>query len=112
MALAIASEPVPLRVLDDGTIRVGDTRVTLDLVILTYLNGSTAEQIAEDYDTLDLGDIHTVIGYYLHHKAEVHEYLAERRRYADEVRAMIEARQGSQEGLREKLLARLADKQC
>ncbi len=91
MVLAIISEPMPLRVFDDG---------------------STAEQIADDFDTLDLGNVHTVLGYYLHHKVEVDEYLAERQRYADEVRAKIEARQGSQDGLREKLLARLANNQC
>ena len=46
----------------------------------------------------------------LHHKAEVNEYLRERKEYAAEVWAKIEARQGSQAGLREKLLARLENK--
>ena len=112
MVLAIKIEPPPLKLLADGTIRVGDTRVTLDMVIHAYLSGSTAEEIAEDSDTLDLGDVHTVLGYYLRHKDEVDQYLVERQRYADEVRALIEARQGSQEGLHEKLLARRANKEC
>ncbi len=72
MVLAIKSDPVPLRMHPSGTIYIGDTRVMLELVVLAYLNGFTAEEIADDYDTLDLGDIHTVLGYYLHHKDEVH----------------------------------------
>ncbi|HYP41963.1 MAG TPA: DUF433 domain-containing protein [Chloroflexia bacterium] len=112
MVLTIASDPVPLRAEDNGAVYVANTRVTLGLVILAYLNGSSAEEIAGDFDTLDLGDVYAVLGYYLHHKDEVNSYLEERRRYADEVRAKIEARQGSQDGLRERLLARLTDKEC
>jgi uncharacterized protein (DUF433 family) len=114
MVLAIASDPVPLRAEATGTVYVGDTRVPLELVILAYLNGSAAEEIAEDYDTLDLGDIHYVLGYYLHHKEEVHEYMQERRRHADEVWTRIEAWQQSigldPAEFRERLVARLSGK--
>jgi len=110
MALTIASEPVPLRVDSKGAIRVGNTRVTLELVIAAFLDGASAEQIAEMFDTLDLGDVYSVLGYYLHHKDEIDEYLRERREYSEEVWAKIEARQ-SQSGLREQLLARLKNKQ-
>ena len=112
MVLTIATEPPPLRAEANGSIYVGDTRVTLDLIIVAFLDGSTAEEIANDFDTLDVADVYSVLGYYLHHKDEVHLYLEERRRFADEVRAKIEARQGSQDGLYEKLLARLANKEC
>ena len=110
MVTAIRSEPVPLRIDSTGTIRVGNTRVTLDLVIAAFIEGESAESIAEMFDTLDLGDVYSVIGYYLHHKDEVHEYLRQREQYTKEVWAKIDARQGSQDGLRERLLARLENK--
>ncbi len=99
-----------MRVDSKGTIRVGNTRVTLDLVIAAYLDGESAEGIAEMFDTLDLGDVYSVLGYYLHHRDEVDEYLRKRQQYEEEVWARIEARQGSQAGLRDRLLARLKNK--
>jgi uncharacterized protein (DUF433 family) len=110
MVLAIKSDPVPLRIDSEGAIRISDTRITLELVIQSYYEGLTAEEIAARFDTLDVGDVYSVLGYYLHHKDEVHEYLRERDQYAADIRANIEARQGSQAGLREKLLARLQNK--
>jgi len=110
MVLAIKSDPVPLRIDSEGAIRIGNTRITLELVVQSYYEGLTAEEIAARFDTLDVGDVYSVLGYYLHHQDEVHEYLREREHYAAEVWARIEARQGSQDGLREKLLARLQNK--
>jgi uncharacterized protein (DUF433 family) len=89
---------------------VGNTRITLDLVIQPYLRGASAEEIAEMYDSLDLGDVHSVIGWYLHHKEEVQEYLREREQYANEIRAQIEA-DPNQARFHEQLLARLQKKQ-
>ena len=114
MAVAIESAPVPLRLDPSGTIYVGKTRVMLELVVAAYLDGAYAEDIVGMYDTLDLGDVHLVLGYYLHHKDEIDQYVQERRQRADEVRQKIEAWQKSkgfdQAGLRERLLARLANK--
>ena len=41
------TEPVPLKLDSDGTIRVGGTRVPVDTVILAFHDGATAEEIAE-----------------------------------------------------------------
>ena len=111
MALVIASdpvEPVPLQVDDKGTIRIRNTRVTLDVVIAAFLDGASAEEIADMFDTLDLGDVYSVLGYYIHHKNEIDGYLQQRQHQADGIRAKIEARQ-NHSGLRERLLARLAN---
>lgn len=114
MVLALKSDPVPLRIETSGTAYVGDTRVMLELLIIAYRDGASAEDIVEMFDTLDLGDVHAVLGYYLHHKDEIDEYMVERRRYADEMRAKIEAWQKSRgfdhAGLRERLLARISKK--
>lgn len=103
--LAIAAEPLPLNRDAGGVVRVGGTRVTLDSVVYSFQEGSTAEQILEDYPSLRLADVYAVIGYYLRHREEVDAYLREQRRQAEDVRRQDEARFDRQ-GIRERLLAR------
>jgi uncharacterized protein (DUF433 family) len=89
----------------NGVIRIGGTRIPLETVIAEYRNGADADEIAYDYDALQLADVHTVISYYLKHSSEVTAYLAEREERAEQVRAENERRSPS-EGWRERLLAR------
>src|SRR5579872_1342787 len=105
MTLSITDTPVPLRVDAHGNIRVGKTRVTLDTVVATFAAGATAEEIAQRYPSLDLGDIYAVIAYYLHHQAEVDAYLDQQRRQAEQARREHETR-FDPAGVRERLLAR------
>jgi uncharacterized protein (DUF433 family) len=91
MALSIAAEPLPLRLDDGGTYRVGRTRVRLDTVVFAYNSGSSAEQIVRDFPGLELADVHSVIGYYLHHRSEVDAYLEQRQRDAEALRNKMEA---------------------
>jgi uncharacterized protein (DUF433 family) len=107
--LAIAMEPTPLRTDQDGVVRVGGTRVTLDSVVYSFQEGSTAEQILEQYPSLRLADVYAVISYYLRHREEVEAYVAEQRRQAEEVRRQDEARL-DRPGIRERLMARRASK--
>ena len=74
MGLMIAHEPVPLRATEDGVVRVGGTRVTLDTVATAFEEGATAEEIVQQYPTLRLADTYAVIGYYLRHRSEVEAY--------------------------------------
>lgn len=97
--------PVPLRVDADGVIRVGGTRVTLDTVVLAFKEGLSAEEIAEQYSSLNLGDVYAAIGYFLKHRPEIESYLAGRRTEAASVREQNETRFG-QRDLRGRLLAR------
>jgi uncharacterized protein (DUF433 family) len=105
MTLMLQAEPWPLRVDAGGVVRVGNTRVTLESVVLAYKAGETAEQIAQSFDTLELGDVCGVITYYLKHRAEVEAYLDQYARLFEERRAEAES-QGSMRGIRELLLAR------
>jgi uncharacterized protein (DUF433 family) len=75
----------------DGTIRVGNTRVTLDVVVNEYLNGAAPDEIAENFDVLNAADVHLVIGYYLAHRAEVDAYIAEGEARSDALRQTMEA---------------------
>ena len=99
------TEIIPLETDADGVIRVGGTRVTLDTVVAAFNEGATPEEIAQQYPSLDLGDIYAVVGYYLHQRAEVEAYLDRRREQAASVRRENESRFDPR-GLRERLLAR------
>jgi uncharacterized protein (DUF433 family) len=105
MTLAIAIEPVPLELNADGVARVGKTRVTLDTVVTAFLEGATAEEIGEQYPSLQLSDIYSAISYYLRHKAEVDSYLSEHHRQAVAIRQEAEER-FNPVGIRERLLSR------
>lgn len=99
----------PLCVVEGGAIRVGKTRITLDLVVEEYESGMTPEDMVRAYDTLVLADVYAAIAYYLAHRDAVREYMRRREREAAALRAEIEASQPriSLEGL----LARRAAKE-
>ena len=101
----IETQPLPLMLESEGAIRVGGTRVTLDSLIYAFLEGATAEEIAYQYPSLDLSDVYSVIGYYLHHRTKVDAYIRERKRDARKIREENEIK-FSPKGIRERLLAR------
>ncbi len=68
------------------------TRITLDTVVTAFLEGGTAEEITQQYPSLQLSDIYLVIGYYLRHIEEVNTYLAERQRCATQIQQEAEKR--------------------
>lgn len=103
--MSFPPEPVPLSADADGVVRVGGTRVTLDTLVAAFREGATAEAIAEQYPSLQLGQIYTVLGYYLCHQNEVDAYLQRRRQEAARVRQENETRFPPL-GIRERLLAR------
>ena len=105
MGLMIAHEPAPLEATPDGVVRVGGTRVTLDTVVVAFLEGATAEEIAQQYPALALADIYAAIGYYLRHRPEVEAYLDQRRQTAVRVRGENAAR-FDPAGIRARLLSR------
>ena len=111
MSLAVVTDPLPLLIDADGVARVGKTRVTLDTIVAAFLEGVTAEEIAEQYPSLQLSDIYSVIGYYLRHRAEVDNYLKLRQHVAVEVRQENE-RRFNPIGIRERLLARQSSVTC
>jgi uncharacterized protein (DUF433 family) len=82
---------LPLRTETDGTIRIGSTRVTLDVVIELFHTGLTAAEIASELDSLNPADVYVVIGYYLAHRAELDAYLTKREARADDIRSKVEA---------------------
>lgn len=99
-------DPVPLRLEDSGAIRIGETRVLLELVIQAFQDGATPETIVQQYDTLNLADVYAVIAYYLKHHQEVEDYLAAREKIAIKVEERIEYLQPQLSEIRKRILAR------
>ncbi len=105
MSLVIDAAPVPLKTDAFGVVHVGESRVTLDTIVSAYRQGSTAEEIAEQYPTVALSDIHAAISFYLRRRDEVEAYLEERSRQREAVRCENE-RRFPPNGIRERLSAR------
>jgi uncharacterized protein (DUF433 family) len=104
VSLPLEAVSPPLRVDEGGVVRVGNSRVSLDLVVEQYENGMAPEDMVRAYDTLSLADVHAAIAYYLRHRDEVRAYLKRRKEEAETLRAKIEAERPRIS--REELLAR------
>ena len=105
MVLAPTTEVIPLTVDAQGVLRVGNTRVTLDTVLAAFTDGATAEEIVQQYPSLHLADVYSVIGYYLRHAPDIDAYLQQRREQRQAIRQQNETR-FDPHGVRERLLAR------
>ena len=106
MAFTAQAESPPLREDTDGGLRVGDSRVLLELVIRAFQEGATPEMIVQRYSTLTLPDVYSVIAYYLRHRGAIEDYLARREQQAEQVRQRVEAQQGDLSEIRARLLAK------
>jgi len=103
----IHSDPVPLRVDETGTIRVSNTRITLDVLLGFLLRGVQPEQVVSKdwYPMLSLADVYGVLAYYHRHQTELDEYLQSRRQEADTRQQEIEATQPTFDEVKARLLA-------
>jgi uncharacterized protein (DUF433 family) len=106
MGIVLQSEAPPLREDASGALRVGSSRVLVELVIRAFQDGATPEAIAQRYPTATLADLYAVIAYYLRHRQELEAYLEEREQRARDVRQRIERHQGDLADLRRRILAR------
>jgi uncharacterized protein (DUF433 family) len=109
MTLTLAADPLPIRLDEGGTYRVGPTRVRLDSVVYLYNQGLSAEQIVGEYPSLELADVHAVIWFYLRHQEMVDAYLRQREAEAVALREQVESLP-TNKALREKLIARRAER--
>jgi uncharacterized protein (DUF433 family) len=107
MATLTTTETIPIELDQEGVARVSKTRVTLDTLIAAFAEGATAEEIAQQYPSIPLADVYSVIGYYLRRQVEVEAYLRQRRQHAEQIRKQNESR-FDPVGIRERLLARQA----
>lgn len=97
---------IPLRLDGQGALRVGQTRVLLDVVLHEFDSGATPEEIVDSYEGLDLADVYSVLGYCLRNRPTVNDYLRRREAEADTLRHTIESSQPPRPDRRAILLAR------
>jgi uncharacterized protein (DUF433 family) len=98
-------DAIPLAKDAYGGYRVGGTPFTLDIVVRAFNRGATAEEMVQEFPSLQLPEVYQVIGFYLKHRAELAAYFKKRER---EEKELLDAHRDewSPKGLRERLLAR------
>lgn len=106
MSFVAQAEAPPLFEDATGAVRVGQSRVMLEIVIRAFQDGATPETIVQRYPTLQLEDVYAVVAYYLRHRDAVEQYLAQREEQAAEVRLQIESQQPDLIDIRARLLAK------
>jgi uncharacterized protein (DUF433 family) len=102
---SVSTVEIKLRKTKEGVIRIGDTRVSIDSVIIAFKRGAEPESIQRSFDRLTLAEVYSVISYYLNNRDELDEYLATREKQFEEMREANNARFGLN-GMRDELLAR------
>jgi uncharacterized protein (DUF433 family) len=108
VSLVLEGESLPLREDETGAIRIGGSRVLIELVIRAFQDGASPESIVKRYSTLSLSDVYIMIGYYLRHQQEVEAYLNEREHLAESVRQRFSEIQPDLSLIRSRLLAQQA----
>src|SRR5436305_1014340 len=90
LALSDAQTP-PLSCWADGSLRVGNSRIPAERVIYAYSDGDTPEEIKQDFPSLSLSEIYSVLAFYLRHKDEIDAYIQRRQSDATKTRQEIGA---------------------
>jgi uncharacterized protein (DUF433 family) len=105
--MSLMPQPVspPIRPDESGALRVGNSRVLLELVVRAFQDGATPEAIVQRYPTVTLADVYGVVAYYLREKNAVEEYLAERERLAAEEQKRVAPSAEDLAAIRERLQA-------
>jgi len=63
----------------DGAYRITGTRISLDSVVYAFLQGQTAESIAQSFPLLTLEQVYGALTYYLAHRSVIDAYLEQGR---------------------------------
>jgi uncharacterized protein (DUF433 family) len=64
-----------LDILAPDDVRVRGTRVGIEHLLTEYLSGRLPEEIAAEFPTVSLEEVHGVLAWYLRNRDEVDEYL-------------------------------------
>ena len=75
---------------EHAALRVGQSDVSLDSVVIAFQQGHSAETIQRLYPALSLEEVYGAIAFYLGNKDEVHQYLEQQGNRWEEVRQRVE----------------------
>ena len=107
MSFVLRTDALPISEDASGALRVGGSRVLLEMVIRAFQDGATPETIVQRYPAVSLENVYTVIAYYLRHPQEIEDYLAGRELSAKEIRERIEKHQRDTRAIRSRLLSQV-----
>jgi uncharacterized protein (DUF433 family) len=96
-------ETVPLVQLENGAVRVRNSRVTLETIVHRMQMGNTVEEIHDGFPTVSVTQIKEILDWYFDNKAEADEYLQQVEEEGKRLRQWAESQPGYKES-REKLL--------
>ena len=101
-------DTVPLVQLENGAIRVRNSRVTLETIVIRAQVGDTIEDIHRGFPTVSVSQIKDILAWYHDNRAEADEYLQQIEEEWEKLRQWIESQPGYKKVSREELLRRKA----
>lgn len=101
-------DTVPLVQLENGAIRVRNSRVTLETIVIRRQMGDTIERIHSGFPTVSVSQIKDILAWYFDNKTDVDEYIRELQAEAERIFQWMESRPGYKKISREELLRRKA----
>ncbi len=78
-----------------GRLRIDGTRITVHRIATLYKQGQSAEEIAQTYPHLSLGQVYAALAYYHANRAEIESALAAADARYDELREQGAAERGA-----------------
>lgn len=99
---------MPLVQLENGAIRVRNSRVSLQTIVIRMQVGDTIERIHSGFPTVSVSQIKEILAWYKDNKAEADEYLQQVELEGQRLRQWIESQPGYKKVTREELLRRKA----
>src|SRR5678815_3513967 len=94
---------VPLVQWGNGSVRVQNSRVTLETIVHRMQRGDTTEEINDSFPTVSVTQIKEILAWYFDNKTEADQYLQEVEEEGERLQRWIESQPGYKER-REKLL--------
>jgi uncharacterized protein (DUF433 family) len=76
----------------EGAWRIQGSRMSLDSLVHAYWEGLSPEAIVDDFPTLSLEQIHGAIAFYLKHRQDIDQYMANQENRWEEFRRESEAK--------------------
>jgi uncharacterized protein (DUF433 family) len=99
---------VPLVQLENGAVRVRNSRVSLETIVIRTQVGDTVDDIHDGFPTVSISQIKEILAWYEDNKADVDEYIQELEAEAERIFQWFESRPGYKKITREELLRRKA----
>ena len=101
-------DKVPLVQLENGAVRVQNSRVTLETIVIRSQMGDTIERIHSGFPTVSVSQIKEILAWYFDNQADVDEYIQQLQAEAKRIFQWFESRPGFKKITREELLRRKA----